>query len=482
MLMYRRKDPELNIRSVGEADLPATLTAEIAATVAKEAAEKEREREETERKHRVLELTAFGPESAADIELEKSATLAQATALVRKALGIGDDVAPDCVRLREWSKYDNVTIDLEAEDGPDTLVEDLRLRDHDRLLLETKAAGHEWAASLCFGPEPAPPSTWLREYQCPMALFDEEAGSVGEWSTVTFRKGATAGDVRAAARQLFAIPAEHATVTKVTTSFLKDFPLDDDASLSDCNLYSNSDLVVRDGRQDGEGTDAALRAALKSNEHSTLVYCSDVDSEGGSYPHMLTVPTESALSDVVEMVAAVLGKPAAEIKLYERQRELYHYNPLGGSKKIALRVVGVERGGTTHSVPIHRPGPPGDRDGGAHIFDMDVQEDIKVSELKERLAEKLRAEGPPDLREATGPLLRLREIGYNIFIDDQTVIDAVKNFAGSEKFGVSLLQRPEEKKSADDSVLCLIQFHPETFSLAEEPVEVRVATRLSRRS
>ena len=92
--------------------------------------------------------------------------------------------------------------------------------------------------------------------------------------------------------------------------------------------------------------------------------------------------------------------------------------------------------------------------------------------------EKLRAEGPPDLREATGPLLRLREIGYNIFIDDQTVIDAVKNFAGSEKFGVSLLQRPEEKKSADDSVLCLIQFHPETFTLAEEPVEVRVATRL----
>ena len=122
--------------------------------------------------------------------------------------------------------------------------------------------------------------------------------------------------------------------TVTTTSFLKDFPLDDDASLADCNLYSNSDLVVRDGRQDGEGTDAALRAALKSNEHSTLVYCSDVDSEGGSYPHMLTVPTESALGDVVEMVAAVLGKPAAEIKLYERQRELYHYNPLGGSKKM----------------------------------------------------------------------------------------------------------------------------------------------------
>ena len=44
MLMYRRKDPELNIRSVGEADLPATLTAEIAATAEKEAAEKERER------------------------------------------------------------------------------------------------------------------------------------------------------------------------------------------------------------------------------------------------------------------------------------------------------------------------------------------------------------------------------------------------------------------------------------------------------
>ena len=45
------------------------------------------------------------------------------------------------------------------------------------------------------------------------------------------------------------------------------------------------------------------------------------------------------------------------------------------------------------------------------MFDIAVQEDIKVTEFKEKLAEKLRADGPESYRECVGEHLRVRECG-----------------------------------------------------------------------
>ena len=49
--------------------------------------------------------------------------------------------------------------------------------------------------------------------------------------------------------------------------------------------------------------------------------------------------------------------------------------------------------------------------GGDFLFDIAVQEDIKVTEFKEKLAEKLRADGPESYRECVGEHLRVRECG-----------------------------------------------------------------------
>ena len=135
---------------------------------------------------------------------------------------------------------------------------------------------------------------------------------------------------------------------------------------------------------------------------------------------------------------------------YEDDRELYVYSL---DRRVALLVKAVERGGASHQIPIHAFN--GDRDGGVHLLDMTVQEDIMITEFKQKLAERLREDGPEAFRECVGEHLRVRECGYSVFMDHQTVIEAVKNFVGGERFAVSMIDGPETKTNCDQAVLSL---------------------------
>jgi hypothetical protein len=89
---------------------------------------------------------------------------------------------------------------------------------------------------------------------------------------------------------------------------------------------------------------------------------------------------------------------------------------------------------------------------------VQVHEDITVLELKERIAAKMGEEGTEGCEDARGTHMRLRELGYSVFLDDQTVIEAVRNFAGTEKFAVSLLDRPEQKKRSLQAVVSFFRW------------------------
>lgn len=145
---------------------------------------------------------------------------------------------------------------------------------------------------------------------------------------------------------------------------------------------------------------------------------------------------------------------------YEANREFYTYSL---DRRVALLVKAVERGGPSHQVPIHAFN--GDRDGGEFLLDMTVQEDILMTEFKQKLAERLREDGPEAYRECVGEHLRVRECGYSVFMDHQTVIEAVKNFAGGERFAVSLLGGPETKTESSQSVLSLYGLLPLDYRL-----------------
>lgn len=354
----------------------------------------------------------------------------------------------------------------------ETLIPDCDLLYSCDLVLETREAGAEWVRKIEIG-SGVSGSAYDRQYVCKLGKYDIEAENMDPsgWIEVTLKVGTTLGDLRTLAEELYGIASEELLIVKLSThGGVEEFKGGDDEFLRDLpsRVYSNgTQIVARDRRLEGsESKIQALKDAVADDVDDAEVYFTDV--EGSSYEHKITVARSLSHSKLTQHIADLLGKPSDEIKLYDGDRELYGYTL---DKRLALKIKTAEKGGPSHQIPIHAF--KGDRDCGEHLFDFAVQEDITVLSLKEQLAEKLREEKPDGAwGSCVGAHLRVREVGYAVFHDDQTVIEAVKNFAGGEKFAVSMIGGPETKTSATENVLTLLRWNPGTFSITENHLEV----------
>jgi hypothetical protein len=86
-----------NMGKVDKKEVFAGLSQEIEAAAAKEAADKAQEAAESERKRKLLEYNmAYTEDRAANAEIPKTATLSEAIALLRTALGVVRNRVPLC--------------------------------------------------------------------------------------------------------------------------------------------------------------------------------------------------------------------------------------------------------------------------------------------------------------------------------------------------------------------------------------------------
>jgi hypothetical protein len=112
------------------------------------------------------------------------------------------------------------------------------------------------------------------------------------------------------------------------------------------------------------------------------------------------------------------------------------------------------------------------------LFEVEVEaatmDDMGVLEFKEIVAAKLgEVEG---IEPALAANLRLCEMGGKVFRDDQTlfqVFDGVVN--GSEKIGLTVRDSPEDKQ-AGCKVVSVIQYHPESFTVSDDHLEITLET------
>jgi hypothetical protein len=221
-------------------------------------------------------------------------------------------------------------------------------------------------------------STYDRQYVARMALFNSSAGQLDErgWTEIVLRVGTTVGDLREAANELYGLDSENLILVKVDTynHMVEEFLMPDDTSLraSRPGIYAHGALLVaRDQRlEGGKSKVAALKAALSeavrsdelhncnvsqhasdnlssrkisalprySVERAVLisswitmqstesqVFFSDVG--GSTYDHKRVVPSDISISALTAQVAAVLGKPSDEIKLYASHQSAIHSRP-----------------------------------------------------------------------------------------------------------------------------------------------------------
>ena len=110
-------------------------------------------------------------------------------------------------------------------------------------------------------------------------------------------------------------------------------------------------------------------------------------------------------------------------------------------------------------------------DASEFMFDMIVDENMRVGDFKMDLAKKLQTDAT-GLPHVDGTKLRVREmssLNFNgeVFVDDETLIDGVKKFTGVERFAFSELEGPEEKVSDKQVVLTIIKFSPSSHKLGD---------------
>eukprot|EP01043_Picozoa_sp_COSAG02_P008412 COSAG02_NODE_268_length_26526_cov_28.495554_19_plen_1158_part_00 len=112
------------------------------------------------------------------------------------------------------------------------------------------------------------------------------------------------------------------------------------------------------------------------------------------------------------------------------------------------------------------------------LFEVEIEthalDCIGMLDFKEIVSAKL--EEAEAVEAAAAPYLRLCKLGGAVFRDDQTLDEAFDGVVhGSEKIGLTVRDRPEDK-AVDSKVISVIRYHPESFALADEHLEITLRT------
>jgi hypothetical protein len=223
------------------------------------------------------------------MELPKTATLREAIAMIRTALGVLEEIPEEDVRLCKWSSYEGTSFPVEMV--PDTLIPKCELTYSCDLVLETREPGTDWPVKIEIGSGIAG-TAYERSYVTKIAKFDSATDQLDPsgWTDVVLKMGTTVGDLRALAERLYGIEPEQAIIVKLTThQGVEEFKGADETCLRDTSarVYSNgTQIVVRDRRLEGDGSKVpALKDAVAGDDDEAQVFFTEVDGSTRSGQH-----------------------------------------------------------------------------------------------------------------------------------------------------------------------------------------------------
>lgn len=181
--------------------------------------------------------------------------------------------------------------------------------------------------------------------------------------------------------------------------------------------------------------------------------------------HHATFPKRWTLHQLQHHVGDILKIEPRKLRMYDSYSEVRQI-PYRRRSRLWMRTSNAQV-----TVPIYLW--KGSEDTIAFLFNMNIEETWLVTELKKELAKKLKSDCAMDMDHN---FMRVREIGVNIFRDEQSVLDAVIKFAGDEKLAVNALEYPEPKVLPSHKVVTCIQWNPEDYATGRQ-LEVVVTDR-----
>lgn len=495
MLYYRRVDPEANVEAVNEEDVPEEVLAEMNREAEEARMAKEEKQKDIERRRNTYRLFLHCGEKLVQLEIDKHTTLDVFKTQVAEQFGLVDVFAAGNARLcMLHTMNDMPAAPISAADDA-TLAEckidsisgsiDILVQLRPALPAGAPAASNPDHWEFSFGPETQSTevrhhsSTQLRFTLCSFVLgdansgddlSDETPGELGQLAVaatvvstvvVRMREGSTVGDLRAAITNLFGVESGSVRIVHSGTStnrLIQDAE-SDSLPLREAKLFNGDSIFVRD-------ISVATPRPIPTNEESLLIdsintiHIHYTDVNGSDFIHYMQVPKTMDAKSLFAKLGSSLQVEVRQMRVMDGQFELKR-TPYRRRVRLTIKT-----SDETATVPILLW--KGSEEASEYLFDMTVRENWLVTEFKEQMAAKLKADKGITIDPSC---MRIREIDGCVFQDSQTVLEAVLRFTGSEKLAVNALEGPETKTSKNDVVLSCIRWYPSEYRLGE-PAEL----------
>lgn len=496
MLFYRRVDPEVNVETVSEEDVPEGVLAEMNQEAEEARLAKEEKRKDVERRRNTYRLYLHCEEKLVQLEIDKHTTFGVLKSQVAEQFGLVGVFAAGNARLCMLHTMHDMPAAAISADDDAALAEckldcisgsiDILVQLRPNLPAGAPAAFDPDNWDLSFGPELKSTgvrhhmsTTQLRVSLCTFVVGDPNPGghlsdqlslglgqlalaaTVTSSVVVRMREGSTVGDLRAAITRLFGLASGSARIVHSGTStnrLIQDAE-PDSALLREARIFNGDCIFVRN-------MSVAPPRLVPTDEESLLIdsintiHIHYTDVNGSDFLHYMQVPKTISAKSLFAKLGSSLQVEERYMRVLDGQLELKR-TPYRRRCRLKIKT-------SDESVTVPMFLWKGSEDASEYLFDMTVRENWLVTEFKEQVAAKLKAEKGI----AMDPIcMRAREIDGYVFQDSQTVLEAVLRFTGSEKLAVNALEGPETKASKNDVVLNCIRWYPSEYRLGE-PAEL----------
>ena len=487
MLQYRRIESEANLDSVEPEDVPEQLLAEMSREFEEAKMAKEERQKESERRRHTCTLYLYCGDKLVQLEVDKRTKFGVFKDQVAEQFDLVEEFQSGQARLcMLHTMHDMPTAVLDAED--DTVLEECKLElasgcgDVLVQLRPELPAGAPAVSPIdpwdfTYGPESegqCSSSTLLRVVLNSIVMGDPSSAgadcieqrddSLGQLAVkavanctamVRFREGSTIADLRKAIVEVFALPIENARVVHSGYDGNRLVQDRDLLLLPKAKVFNGDTIFVRDlSHKPPRPIPVDEESRLIDSLNCIHIHYTAVN--GSDYVHYLRVPKNIASKALFAKIGGVLQVQPRQLRVLDHGYETKR-TPHRRRNRLTCKT-----SDETAKVPILLW--KGSEHTSDFLFHMTVRENWLVTELKAEMAAKLKAEKGLDIDPAC---MRIREIDGSVFLDSQTVLEAVVRFAGQEKFGVNALAGPETKSSKSDVVVTCVRWYPAEYRLGE---------------
>jgi len=472
MLMYRRLDPARNMNLVTMDAIGERLRRRIA-----EENDLQKAKEEAKDKERELIRVKLVSESGDErnLQLHKLLTMTQVKAEALKAFGLEGKLELDCMRIRKWESQGDVPSTPYADEitieGTDSYWKEF--------YVETKTKDQPWAA---YNPT---------DFTIKAIHWNQKENKWDAAALLNISSEATLLQLKELFRDRYGVPVEKQMVVRElpsTSSHLGRILWDDPKQLSAMHVGIGSRIYVEFCENpNDEGVVPRSKDEIERRRNLLEVMFNPLDSK--EHTLKLVIDKRMKLPDLKAMMATVLGLPADQFKvmrgydawateLRSETDSLEQMHLMDGSR------LTVERGRPTRAneakvsvylyqplLPLDTPPAPDQKeDKLVQLFDVAVEEEMKVSEFASFLAAQMKEQKQLEFNPA---LLRIREYStmhrmpLKVYPHSATLRDCMSTSYSysSRAVAVQPLSAPDTVTSVSDLCLFLVQWKPSKFEL-----------------